>query len=202
MRPLLLFLPPAAEGNLFCKCKRRSKCCVAEWGAAAGFLMPLGGRWDVKGAHPVPGSQAEGHDRSRRLRHCGSPRETNPRSSAVERGQALPQSWDRWCLPDHPRLSRSRSMGEPRGRPQAMLWGCSRGPVPFAATTPRIFPSTPGPWGQRELLSLLSCGWLHATVVGKWGTAGLQSLRAATPSPAPSSPRNLSDGHSRRGVHR
>lgn len=35
-----------------------------------------------------------------------------------------------------------------------MLWGCSRGPVPFAAATPRVFSIHPGPWGQRELLSL------------------------------------------------
>lgn len=198
VHPLALLLPVAAKENLFHECKRRSKCCVPRVGA---FNANLGGRWDVRSAHPVPGSQS--HDRSRSLHRCGSLRGLTPG----------PEQWSgaRLC---HRAAITGTFLTTPVypapgvwGSPEAMLWGCSRGPVPFAAATPRVFSIHPGPWGQRELLSLVgrqplpSHSWLHTTAAGKRGPAGLQSPRVAAPSPGPFGPRNLSNSRSRRGVY-
>lgn len=140
VHPLALLLPVAAKENLFHECKRRSKCCVPRVGA---FNANLGGRWDVRSAHPVPGSQS--HDRSRSLHRCGSLRGLTPG----------PEQWSgaRLC---HRAAITGTFLTTPVypapgvwGSPEAMLWGCSRGPVPFAAATPRVFFHPPRALGTK-----------------------------------------------------
>lgn len=142
VHPLSLLLPMAAKENLSRKCKRRSKCCVLRVGA---FNANLGGRWDVRSAHPVPGSQS--HDRSRWLHRCGRGLTPGPgqwSGARLCRRAGIAGAF--LTTPVYPAPG-------VWGSPEAMLWGCSQGPVPFAAATPRVFSIHPGPWGQRELLS-------------------------------------------------
>lgn len=80
----------------------------------------------------MPGSQS--HDRSRSLHRCGSLRGLTPGPEQWS-GARLCQSCDHWHLPDHPSLSRSWSMGEPRGNALGMQPGtcsfCCRNPKGF-----------------------------------------------------------------------
>lgn len=143
VHPLVLLLLVTAKGNMFCKCKRRSKCCMPEWGLQQGFNAS----WGQAGCQGCPscawepggGSRPEPEPLAASL---WQPTGTNPRSSAVERGHRAGITGIFLTSPVYPA---GWGIGEPRGWPGTMLWGCSWGPFAFAAAIPKVRPSSRGP---------------------------------------------------------